>query len=164
MNLHESTQDDDLEVNVQITTASSRGFACTRAVLHAALASLSLAYSAVLWHVPDGEWVSSCWKAHEPKRRLVISALYRLGSFGAYWGTEEEWDQMTNVTRLLSQLGLVYLCFGYLEASCCQNTDKPPLLHRVGVCLVFEGLLAALWIGESKGWPTVAFGRLTARS
>ncbi|KAH8090796.1 hypothetical protein HD553DRAFT_321392 [Filobasidium floriforme] len=128
MNLHEPTQDDDLEVNVQITTASSRGFACTRAVLHAALASLSLAYSAVLWHVPD--------------------ALYRLGSFGAYWGTEEEWDQMINVTRFLSQLGLVYLCFGYLEASCCQNTDKSPLLHRVGVCLVFEGLLAALWIDE----------------
>jgi hypothetical protein len=55
MNLHEPNRDDDLEVNVQITTASSRGFASTRAVLHAALASLSLAYSAVVWHVPDGE-------------------------------------------------------------------------------------------------------------
>jgi hypothetical protein len=108
--------------------------------------------------------VSSDLEAHELKRRVVISALYRLGSFGAYWGTEEEWDQMINVTRLLSQLGLVYLCFGYLEASCCQNTDKSPLLHRVGVCLVFEGLLASLWISESKGWPTVALGRLTVSS
>jgi hypothetical protein len=80
--------------------------------------------------------------------QVVPSALYRLGSFSAYWGTEDEWDQLVNVTRLLSQLGTVYICFGYLEASCCQQTSKTPLIHRVGVCLVVEALLVSFWICE----------------
>ena len=55
-----SLSQNDLQVQVDITTSDSRSFICTRIVLHALLASLHLTYSAVLWHVPMGGSVVLC--------------------------------------------------------------------------------------------------------
>ena len=60
---------------------------------------------------------------------------------------------MIDFTRLLAQLGILYICFGYLEASCCTQTSKTPIVHRVGFSLLWEGLLASLWICKSN--PTL---------
>lgn len=55
--LDTSQDDKQYQIDVEVTTSDSRGFLCTRTVLHALLASLHLTYSAVLWHVPLGELV-----------------------------------------------------------------------------------------------------------
>lgn len=86
---------------------------------------------------------------HDTHSEFSVTALYELGSFGRYWGTEEEWDMMINVTRLLSQLGILYICFGYLEASCSKQTGKTPFIHRLWFTLLVESLLACSWICRS---------------
>jgi hypothetical protein len=147
----QSTTEDDCEIHVRVLTKDAKHFIATRAILLEVLASLHLAFSAVLWHVVFGTHNPSYSSSRVTS--LMFSELTELPdvrTWAQVSGSDVEWDDMVGLSRLVSQLGLVYICFGYIEGSCSRQMGKEPILHSTGVVLVVETALAATWSCESS--------------
>jgi hypothetical protein len=79
---------------------------------------------------------------------LDVPALQESAPFVRAWDNEIDWEAMISLSRLVSHLGLVYVCFGYIEASCSRQMGHQPIIFSIGVALTVEMALAAAWICE----------------
>ena len=84
------------------------------------------------------------------KDLAVCSVLHELGPVGRVPNNEDDWEEMIRLGRLILHLGLIYICFGCIEASCSRQMGHRPVIHSLRVVLPVEMTLAAVWTCESR--------------